>query len=151
MVTSVFKSPHQIMLESMQRNTLLGLPAELRIPIYEYAVQDAKVKLGPRMKHHDPSAWTLLSACRQVRQEAYSIFFAGVQFEIRDHFTEPQLREMLEALGSEAVTYMKKLNFALMSQCSLYGLQPEYVHESTHEGKHACSHTAARTTAPVKQ
>ena len=56
--------------------TLLGLPAELRISIYEYALLDANtITVTPSLQQP-----ALLNTCRQIRKEAITVWYQSNVF-----------------------------------------------------------------------
>lgn len=59
----------------MPQSTLLGLPPELRLIIYEYLIPD----LSPMSAADGRTICTLLHSCRQIRNDSQSVFVQALQ------------------------------------------------------------------------
>ncbi|KAK4494428.1 hypothetical protein PRZ48_014726 [Zasmidium cellare] len=81
---------------------LLTIPRELRDNIYEYALDGFEVKISGSRKpeksraeavmkvYHDPANngnTGLMSTCKQLREEAYKLYYQKTAFYVRDWFT----------------------------------------------------------------
>ncbi|KAK5119452.1 hypothetical protein LTR85_007552 [Meristemomyces frigidus] len=104
--------------------SLLGLPAELRLKIYDYALGDASLKLRHRITyrgHTIRNICALLQVCRGMGLEMHPVFFSTVTFDFQDGFTEANMRAWAEAIGEQAVSELRKLHFNGKKRCAMYG------------------------------
>ncbi|KAK4548751.1 hypothetical protein LTR36_008524 [Oleoguttula mirabilis] len=70
-----------------KRTSLLGIPAELRLKIYDYALQDVHLTVWYRIGtrgNTKRSAHALLQVCRLVRVEIRPVFFSAITFDFPD-------------------------------------------------------------------
>ncbi|KAK4556185.1 hypothetical protein LTR86_006882 [Recurvomyces mirabilis] len=111
---------------SIPRATLLGLPAELRLRIYGFYLEELLVKT-PRQStsHKGPEESscheTILDVCRTIRREIRIPFLQTVTFELREIHTERHLSTWLDTLGDRAVSNLRRLNFYCEGRCSQPG------------------------------
>lgn len=121
------------------RLSLLGLPVELRLRIFEYALQDVHLKLRHRLAccgHTIRNAWALLQISSVVRREVRLPFFETVTFEFRDGMTEAELQAWMDAIGPDAVSRLSKLSFVCRGKC-YYDFLTLYANRF-HEPKTSC-------------
>lgn len=110
----------------------MGLPAELRIAIFEYALADEHVSIRHRRSSSCedlPIRWNgtaLLAINSQMRHETYPVFLDNTTFEFYDGFDEQDLRRWTKTIGYENLHKVQAIVFHCMGRCSMYGLQPEY-------------------------
>lgn len=115
------------------RASLLGLPAELRVAIFEYALQHVHTRLRDWLLKGKPSShqyclhwpWSIMHINRQIRDEVVPTFYQHVRFEIFDGATEKRLREWLAVIGEDAVARIRTIGFECYAMCSMYGLTLE--------------------------
>jgi len=114
------------------RASLLGLPTELRIQIYNYILPGISIKLSDRLPYRTHtisnrdvrSACAWLQICRLIRHELHNDFYSTVTFEVQEGFPSHKLGSWLKAIGPEAV---EKLRYVIMfgkAKCSMWKLQP---------------------------
>lgn len=111
--------------------SLMGLPSELRLSIFEFALADEQINLrhrqNSRIAHAQSSkrvGTAFLAINSQLRREVKPIYLENVTFSLR-HFTEQDLHGWLETIGRENIHRLRKLAFFCIGRCSMYGFQPE--------------------------
>lgn len=97
---------------------LLKLPAELRNQIYHFAlVEDEPVRVSdPRLhRRREPS---LLSVCRQIRDESTEIYYGANNFAADDTY---HCKSFLTAIGAQKAAMLRTVH--LWSNLSLQSLK----------------------------
>ncbi|KAF2160572.1 hypothetical protein M409DRAFT_28957 [Zasmidium cellare ATCC 36951] len=115
-------------MDETPRACLLGLPAELRLTVFEWALADSHVNLRHQRKRPTEdirNPWAYLQINSQIRQEVLPIFYETVAFKLQDGMTEPKLQSWLEFIGPEATARIKKVEFNCKGRCAMFGLQPD--------------------------
>lgn len=111
------------------RASLLGIPVELRLNIFEFILSDSRVRLSPnkapQREYGTKSALAYIQICRKIREECLAPFYGCCTFEFRDGFTEQRLQAWTSCVGKEAVELLKKVIFWGRGKCGMFGLQPE--------------------------
>lgn len=105
--------------------SLEGLPTELRLAIWQFALQDSKchIRRGREEKKPTRSIWALLHVNQQIRAEVLPMFYPMVTIHIREDLTEANLSTWLDVIGSRAVTEMKKTHLYSKRMCA--GSRPD--------------------------
>ena len=114
--------------------SLLGLPPELRLPIYREVLAAVTVRLhnGLPIKslnelYEDDvlycNEWTLLHICRTIREEAFDLFYESTTFWFHDNFIEPKLCAWMDTIGPRAICNLRKILLHGWNRCRMYGLQ----------------------------
>jgi hypothetical protein len=102
-------------------SSLLRLPAEIRIIIYDFAIEDVTVRINTPgyfvwNKWLKPScSAALVHTCRQIRHEARSIFYAKTTFNISTHGYPNSCALRLLEPAFEAVKLIKLGCFLIMA------------------------------------
>jgi hypothetical protein len=111
------------------RASLLGLPVELRLQIYNYLVTNVHINLRRPWSYRDYTdrkPWSWLHISQQTRAEILPIFYQSVQFQVLDGFTAKRLCAWLDAIGTDAVAHLRRLRFECEGHCVVDGVPPEY-------------------------
>lgn len=118
-------------MDSIPRASLLGLPTELRLAIFEYALVDTGISLWRRKQKPSDnirSAWAYLQIDHRTRQEVRPLLFETAVFALCDGMSAEKLEAWLQCVGEEATAKIKRVEFHCKGRCTMFGLQPEYVH-----------------------
>ena len=109
--------------------SLLDIPVELRLNIFEFILSDSRVQLSPnkapQREYGTRSALACIHICRKIRQEILMPFYESCAFEFRDGFTEQRLQAWINCVGYEAVEQLRSVVFWGRGKCGMFGLQPE--------------------------
>lgn len=103
--------------------TLLGLAAELRLKIYEDALEHSHVKLCHRSTVRAPilrNDCALLQVCRLIRNEVLPTFYSTIVLEFLDGFTEQDLHRWMSTVGEESISDLRRLYFSCANRCSAF-------------------------------
>lgn len=114
--------------------SLLGLPTELRLAIFEYTFADTHIHLRHRQQRSSQDVrtpWACLQINRHFRQEALPLFYETAVFKLLDGMNAGKLEAWLECVGHEAIAKIKRVEFFCEGRCTMFGLQPEYVPEKS--------------------
>lgn len=107
----------------MSQASLLGLPSELRLRIYDLYLEDLHIALRrpepcQGSQNDTGTQSTILDVCRTIRKEIYTSFLQTVTFELGEVMTERNFSAWLDAFGVEAVWNLRRLNFYCEGKCS---------------------------------
>lgn len=117
-------------MDTIPRASLLGLPTELRLTIFEYGLVNAHINLRHRRQRSCEdlrSPWTFLQIDRRTRQEVLPLFYETAVFNLLDGMTAEKLEAWVECVGHEAIAKIRRVHFYCKGRCTMFGLQPEYV------------------------
>ncbi|CZT25734.1 uncharacterized protein RCC_11403 [Ramularia collo-cygni] len=105
--------------------SLSGLPTELRLSIWQFALQDSEchIRRGRSEKKPTRSIWALLHVNQQIRAEVLPMFFPMVTIHLREDLTERDLETWLDVIGPRAVCEMKKTHLYSRRMCA--GSRPD--------------------------
>lgn len=108
--------------------SLCGLPTELRLSIFEWALLDTPAKIHhrerPRSRDGQVNAWAYLQLNRQIRNELLPTFYENAKFEIVYFFNTEDLEAWIEHTGPDNVARIKRLEFTCEGQCTSTGSLP---------------------------
>lgn len=107
-------------MNSSKNASLEGLPTELRLTIWQFALQDSEchIRRGREEKKPTRSIWALLHVSQQIRAEVLPMFFPLVTIHIREDLTEANIGTWLDVVGSSAISEMKKTHIHSKRMCA---------------------------------
>ena len=78
------KTSIETMVATHSRLSMLGLPTEIRLKIYQYAFSDSIVHFSPRYERWWRTGAELLLACKSIHEECIATFWKEVAFSLPD-------------------------------------------------------------------